>query len=176
MKYKGEEAHTKIIGNLPYYITSDILLSIALKAKNLKKAVFMVQKECYKRIIALKGKDYNALNVLLAYLFDIKEVTIVKKENFFPQPNVESLVFSLTTKNEKNHDFAGFLYKIAKICFINRRKTVFNNLVSTYKNKDEILAILKENTLTNFTRAEEISVEQFVALTSSILKSKTIKI
>ena len=123
-----EFGYNKVIGNLPYYITSDIVLKIALKCDKLEKAVFMVQKECYKRIVAESGKDcgkdYNALNILLKYLFDIKEEIKVGRDNFFPIPNVDSLVFSLTKKQEKNVVFAEFLYKIARICFQNRRKTI----------------------------------------------------
>ena len=63
----------KVIGNLPYYITTDIIEFIATKFEKLDKAVFMIQKECFRRITAKSGKDYNAINVLLSYLYDVKE-------------------------------------------------------------------------------------------------------
>lgn len=161
----------KIIGNLPYYITSDIILKIALDYVNIKKGVFMVQKECLKRIVSKSGKDYNSLNVLLEYLFDIKTEIQVGRNNFFPVPNVDSVVFSITKKQEKNVSFAGFLYKIAKICFQNRRKTIFNNLSSTYADKEKLLEVLKKINLSEKTRAEELSVDDYVTLATE-LKNK----
>lgn len=158
----------KIIGNLPYYITSDIILKIALDYVNIEKGVFMVQKECLKRIVAKNGKDYNSLNVLLDYLFEIKTEIQVGRNNFFPAPNVDSLVFSLIKKQEKGVSFAGFLYKIAKICFQNRRKTIFNNLSSTYKDKEKLLKILKKINLSEKTRAEELSVDDYVSLANQL--------
>lgn len=164
----------KVCGNLPYYITSEIILKIALEDKTIEKGVFMVQKECYKRIIAKEGKDYNALNVLLDYLFDIKQEVLVDRSKFFPIPNVDSLVFSLTKKQEKNIDFAGFLYKIAKICFQNRRKTIFNNLISFIKNKDQVNCILASSNLSSTMRAEELKTADFVRLAEKI-KETTIE-
>lgn len=158
----------KIIGNLPYYITSDIILKIALDYVNIEKGVFMVQKECLKRIVAKNGKDYNSLNLLLDYLFEIKTEIQVGRNNFFPAPNVDSVVFSLIKKQEKSVSFAGFLYKIAKICFQNRRKTIFNNLSSTYKDKEKLLKILKKINLNEKTRAEELSVDDYVTLANQL--------
>lgn len=163
-----EFGYNKVIGNLPYYITSDIILKIALKCDKLEKAVFMVQKECYKRIVAESGKDYNALNILLKYLFDIKEEIKVGRDNFFPIPNVDSLVFSLTKKQEKNVVFAEFLYKIARICFQNRRKTIANNLSPLIKNKDELKKILEKSGLSESLRAEQLDLAQFVKLAETI--------
>lgn len=160
----------KIIGNIPYYISSEIILKVSLEYKNLVKAVFMVQKECYKRVIAKEGKDYNSLNVLLDYLFDIKEEIKVNRTNFFPIPNVDSVVFSITKKPEKNMDFAGFLYKIAKISFQNRRKTIYNNFSSLIKNKDEILLTLKNANIKENARAEELNTDDFVRLASQLYK------
>ena len=160
----------KIIGNLPYYISSEIILKAALEYPLLEKAVFMVQKECYKRIVAKSGKDYNALNVLLDYLFVIKQEINVGRDNFFPAPNVDSLVFSLTKKEEINMRFAGFLYKISKICFQNRRKTIYNNLQSLVKNKEELSLILNKANLKENLRAEELTTSDFIRLTSEIYK------
>ena len=160
----------KIIGNLPYYISSEIILKAALEYPLLEKAVFMVQKECYKRIVAKSGKDYNALNVLLDYLFVIKQEINVGRDNFFPAPNVDSLVFSLAKKEEINMSFAGFLYKISKICFQNRRKTIYNNLQSLVKNKEELSLILNKANLKENLRAEELTTSDFIRLTSEIYK------
>lgn len=166
----------KVIGNLPYYITTDIIEFVVTKFPNLEKAVFMIQRECFRRIVAKNGKDYNAINVLLDYLFDIKEELIVKKDNFFPEPNVDSLVFSLTKKREKELSFAGFLYKTAKICFSNRRKTIQNNLNSFLKNKELTEKIILDSSLKNNARAEELSVINFERLTQVLLNNGVYKL
>ena len=166
---KEKDFHfNKIIGNLPYYITSDIILKAAIDYKKLDKAVFMVQKECYKRIIAKEGKDYNSLNVLLDYLFNIKQEFAVNRDNFFPSPNVDSVVFSLTKKQEKDAIFAGFLFKIARICFQNRRKTIYNNLLSYEKNKEKLNTILSTLNLAPTLRAEQLSTSDFVNLSKAL--------
>lgn len=165
-----EISANKIIGNLPYYITSEIILKMVLEDEKLTKAVFMVQKECYKRIVAKSGKDYNALNVLLAYLFDIKQELIVDRGNFFPVPNVDSLVFSLTKKQEKNMDFARFLFKVSKISFQNRRKTLQNNLSSLVANKESLLEVFNKANILPTKRAEELTVQDFERLSMELLK------
>lgn len=163
----------KIIGNLPYYITSDIIEYVALRFEKLEKAVFMIQKECLRRFTALSGKDYNALNVVLNYLFKINELFKVTKENFFPQPNVESIVFEMIKKDDIDYAFAKSLYKISKICFSNRRKTVFNNLSSVTRDKIIIKEVLTEANFKDTIRAEELTVQDFIKLTT-ILVSKGI--
>lgn len=163
----------KVIGNLPYYITTDILEHIILNYKNLTRGVFMVQKECLERITALSGKDYNAINVVIKYLFDLKIIRKVKRDCFFPEPNVDSVVFKIE-KQEKNGVSAAFLYKIAKICFSNRRKTLFNNLGNVIKDKTKVRDLLNECKLKETARAEELSVNDFVTLSNAILKCELI--
>ena len=160
----------KVIGNLPYYITSDIIEYVALKFENAQKCVFMIQKECLKRFTALSGKDYNALNVLVSYVFDVKELFKVTKENFFPVPNVESIVFSLTKKENIDYLFVKSLYKVSKLCFANRRKTIFNNLSSVSRDKTVIKEALNEAGFKETARAEELSVNDFIKLTSILIK------
>ncbi len=175
VKFKDFSA-TKVSGNLPYYMTTEIVSFVTLEFERLEKAVFMVQKECFKRFTALKGKDYNAINVVLDYLFEVKEVTTVSKENFFPQPTVESIVFSLTKKDARDMKFVKLLFKIAKICFSNRRKTIINNLSCVIKEKETLINILKNMGLSLTSRAEELSVNDFVTLTTSLLNNNLINL
>ena len=174
LKFK-DFSFNKIIGNLPYYITSDIIEYIALNYKDIERGVFMIQKECLKRFTALSGKDFNALNVLVAYLFDVKELFKVTKENFFPMPNVESIVFSIDKKEDADHDFAKKLYKVSKICFSNRRKTVLNNISSIILDKEVVKTIFSELNFKESIRAEELSVNDFVDFTKSIIEKELMK-
>ena len=152
-----EISANKIVGNLPYYITSEIILKMTLEDEKLTKAVFMVQKECYKRIVAKSGND-------------IKQELIVDRSNFFPVPNVDSLVFSLTKKQEKNIDFARFLFKVSRISFQNRRKTLQNNLSSLVANKESLFEVFNKANILPTKRAEELTVQDFERLSMELLK------
>ncbi len=162
--------YNKVIGNLPYYITSDIVEYVCLNFTNLEKAVFMIQKECLKRFTSKSGKDYNALNVLVLYLYEVEELFKVTKENFFPIPNVESIVFSLKPREGVDKELGKTIYKVSKICFSNRRKTIQNNLSAISKNKSIINGCLKECDLVETVRAEQLSIEQFEKLTKKLLE------
>ncbi len=165
----------KVIGNLPYYITSDILEFIAKNYRNLEKGVFMIQLEALKRITSLKGKDYNALNIFLEYRYDIKELFKVKKNNFFPEPNVDSVVFSITPKDNSDFNLGNSIYKVSKILFTNRRKTIQNNLKIIIKDKELMDEVLKESNLLPSLRAEDLLIEDYVRLTKILINKSLIK-
>lgn len=166
----------KIIGNLPYYITTDIIESIALKYKNLDIGIFMIQKEAYNRITAKQGKDYNALNILLMYMFDINKLFDVSKDNYFPIPTVNSIVFKMVPKREKNRAFASILYKIARISFINRRKTLFNNLKVLTKDSELLTKMFKDLDMSLLIRPEEVSLNLYEKITLYLLNVGVIKL
>jgi len=169
LKFK-DFSFKKIIGNLPYYLTTEIIEYIVKNFNEINKAVFMIQKECYKRITSLNGKDYSPLNILLNYLFDLKVITNVSKNAFFPMPNVDSLVFEMN-RNKNNQNKGLLLYKLAKIVFINRRKTIFNNLNSFVKDKGKTGKIILEANLKENNRAEELTIEQYLNLLNVIQKN-----
>lgn len=160
--------YTKIISNLPYYITSSIIERILLEAKNVNKCVFMVQKEAYYRIIADKNtKEYSPLSILLKYRCDYKELFKVNRNNFVPAPNVDSLVFSLSFK-ETDLELDNF-YKVVKTAFGFRRKTIYNNLKQLGLGEEKLNGCLKEANISATMRPEQLSLEDYVRLTK-ILK------
>lgn len=176
LKYKDYSAN-KIIGNLPYYITSDILLYIVVYFDNLDKAVCMIQKEAYERITAKKGtKEYNVLNIILEYSFKITKNMNVAKTSFFPMPQVDSVVLTLEKKKDINHNFIKPLLVCTRAMFLNRRKTIYNNLNSLVKNKDLTLNLLNNLNLSPTSRAEELDLNDFVSLTNELLKLEVIKL
>lgn len=175
VKHK-EFNYTKVIGNLPYYMSTEILEFVILKYENLKEAVFMVQDEFIKRITATEGKDYNVINIVLKYLFDIKRITNVKKDCFFPIPNCESVVFKITRNQEKELSFARKLMQMCKVLFHNRRKTILNNLNIIVKDKELTLKILKDNNLSENLRAENLKLEDFETLLNTLLQLKIMKL
>jgi 16S rRNA (adenine1518-N6/adenine1519-N6)-dimethyltransferase len=176
LKYKDYSAN-KIIGNLPYYITSDILLYIAVHFEHLEKAVCMIQKEAYERITAKKGtKEYNVLNIILEYVFNITKNMNVSKTSFFPMPQVDSVVITLEKREGIEYNFIKPLLTCTRAMFLNRRKTIYNNLNSLVKNKDKTLDILKDLKLTPTARAEDLELNDFIVLTNELLKLEVIKL
>ncbi len=176
LKYKDFSAN-KIIGNLPYYITSDILLYVAINFKKLEKAVFMIQKEAYERITAKKGtKEYNALNIILDYVFSITKNMNVSKTSFFPMPQVDSVVLTLDKRKDIDKSLIKPLLVCTRAMFLNRRKTIYNNLNCLVKNKEITNMILEQLNLAPTTRAEELDKKDFVALTNELLKLEVIKL
>ena len=167
---------SKIIGNLPYYITTEIIEHILKDFSNFKEGVFMVQNEALNRLLSLKGKDYNALNILINYGFDVKKLFLVSKNNFFPMPNVDSIVFKITKKENSDYKFNLALLRVSKTLFKLRRKTIFNNLKTMINDENVIKNVLNNVSLKENMRAEELSVNDFEKLTKELLKLNIISL
>jgi len=155
----------KIVGNIPYYLTSYLLRLLMELKKKPVLVVLMVQKEVAQRIIAQKPKT-NLLAVLVQFYFEPKLVQIVKKGNFSPVPKVDSAILKLIPyKNQYNSNFIfekKFL-KIVKAAFSHPRKTLVNNLKKIVK-KEKILLFLKKNNFPFNIRAENLSLNEWLKL------------
>lgn len=156
-----------IIGNLPYYITTPIILSIIESRVVVKEMVFMVQKEVAERFSAKPGsKEYGSISVLLNYYFDIKKLFDVSRTKFYPIPNVDSSVIKLVKKdNILPVNFEKF-NKLVKDSFQYKRKNIRNNLKSYDLNKVE--SVLTKYGYSLSSRSEELSYEIFVELANTI--------
>lgn len=165
-KYSYE--HIYVIANLPYYITTPIITKI-IEEVEVDKMVLMVQKEVGDRFSALPGnKSYGSLSVFLQSYFDVKQEFLVSRNCFVPKPNVDSVIVSLTKKNDvldiKNRNV---FEKLVRDSFQFKRKTLRNNL------KGYPLDVI-ENVLNKYghdlsSRAEVISVLEFIEI-SNIIK------
>jgi 16S rRNA (adenine1518-N6/adenine1519-N6)-dimethyltransferase len=146
----------RVIGNLPYNITSPIFFHLLAYRHNLEQGVFMIQKEVAERICAPPGKhECGILSVLLSAWFDCKYHFTVPPGAFFPPPKVNSAVITLTQKtNPPNIDFGRFL-KLVKAAFGQRRKMLRNALSGLTFEPSETLDLL----LTK--RAEALSLDEF---------------
>ena len=173
LKFKDFEFN-KICGNLPYYISTDILDYVISNFTNLEIGVFMVQKEFFQRITAKDKKDIRPLNFLLEYAFNLEKILDVNKNNFFPIPKVDSLVFKISKKKIDNNLFFE-LKKVLNCCFLNRRKTIFNNL-KHFSNIIDVNEILKVSNINQNIRAEDLNLKDFLNITENILKVKNNKI
>ena len=122
-----------VVANLPYYITTPILTHLIENTKKIDGYVVMMQREVANRLNAKVGtKDYNSLTILLNYYTDVEYLFTVPKKVFVPAPNVESAVVKIMTKEKKEFEVDQKFFKFVRSCFVQRRKTLLNNLISSY--------------------------------------------
>lgn len=156
-----------VVANLPYYITTPIIMKIIEDKLPVQKIVVMVQKEVGNRFKAKPGtKDYNSLSVFLDYYFDIKKIMDISKHVFLPKPNVDSIVIEMKKKPQKQVKNEQLLFKLIKDSFKQKRKTMKNNL-KEYP-LDQIETILKKHNFDLTTRAEQIPLEIFIEIANEI--------
>lgn len=164
----------RIIGNLPYYITSQILFKIFDNHQNISDAVIMIQKEVAQRIVAApSSKEYGILSVLAQFYSQPKILFNVSRNVFYPKPEVDSSVIQLIIKDEinLNKKEEDAFRKIVKTAFNQRRKTLKNSLQNLFT-ENEINKKEKFFSL-NFDfskRAEELSLNDFIYLAKNFVQ------
>lgn len=165
------EKYDAIIGNLPYYITTDIITYLLLNAKKANEMVFMIQKEAFPRFSKKVNEDgYSPIGILIDLLGEVKKCLDVKASNFYPNPHVDSIVFKITLDNNKKIEKNYNIYKFAKTMFLNKRKTILNNLGNYLKNKSKAEIILKDLNLSFNLRPENLSTNDYINLYEAINK------
>lgn len=156
------------ISNVPYYITTPIILKLVNCGLRFKKIVMMVQKEVGERFSACcGGREYGSISVILRYFFDIKLEFLVPRFEFVPVPNVDSVVISFSEKKDKLEvkNFS-FFEKLVKDAFRFKRKTLKNNLVQYDWNIVE--EILTKHNLSFKSRAEDLDLIVFIDLANRL--------
>ena len=108
-------------------------------------------------------------------MFNINACFDVKKNNFFPVPSVDSIVFKMVRKEDSSLQFGLKLYKVANCLFINRRKTILNNLNMIVKNKENTAKIIRECNLKENCRAEQLTINDFINLTNILIQDGYIR-
>lgn len=161
------ENFTKIIGNLPYNITTELIVHLLMNAKNCKQFVFMIQAEAINRFVDEKGKEYGPASILVHLLGSIKKNFIVKAGSFYPTPKCNSMVFNIIIEDRYTREEAIETYQLAKKLFLNRRKTLLNNL-SVVCGKENAQKVCKKLNIDKNTRPEEISPQVFLKIKSFI--------
>lgn len=157
-----------VVANLPYYITTPIIMKFIEDSIPVDKIVVMVQKEVGDRFKAKpNSKDYNSLSIYLNYYFDVKKILDVSKNVFMPKPNVDSIVIEFSKKSNmyKLNDSKMF-FKLVKDSFNQKRKTLRNNL----RDYDliKIGEVLKKYNLDLSVRAEQLPIEIFVDIANNL--------
>ena len=167
---KDFEGDYKIVANIPYYITTPIIFKFLGKSKRVKSMTLMVQKEVAERIVAKEGgKDYGVLSVCCSLFGEAQIKRIVGRNMFHPAPNVDSAIVHIDiVSNEKIEDG---LIEFIKNCFSMRRKTLLNNLSTSYStSKQKLQKILGGVDLTR--RAETFSKEEFLKMYDMLKKNQ----
>lgn len=152
-----------VISNLPYHITTPIIMKFLEEVKGVESLTLMMQLEVAKRITSKPNtKDYNALSVIIQHQAHAKYLFKVPKTVFHPKPNVDSAVIRLDIKakidNQEHKDFYRFVHN----CFLQRRKTLVNNLNFAYNISKEYFKEILENLEINpLIRSEALSLPDF---------------
>ncbi len=155
-----------VVANLPYYITTPIIMKIIDSDIPVDKIVIMVQKEVGDRFKAKPGtKEYGSLSVFLNYYFNINKLIDVSRNVFMPVPNVDSIVVEFSKKDKLKVNEKIF-FKLVKDSFVQKRKTLRNNLKGY--DLDKILKVLSKYNLDLSVRAEKLTLEQFVEIANNL--------
>ncbi|CEN26094.1 MAG: 16S rRNA (adenine(1518)-N(6)/adenine(1519)-N(6))-dimethyltransferase RsmA [Paeniclostridium sp.] len=174
VKEKLNGGPVKLVANLPYYITTPIVMKFLEEDIPVTDIVVMVQKEVADRMNANPGtKDYGALSVAVQYYCDTEIVAKAPRHMFIPQPNVDSTVIGLHVREERkyNVDSEDIFFKTVKAAFGQRRKTLLNALGTLgFLNKDEIREVLNEANIAEKRRGETLSIEEFANLSNCVNK------
>lgn len=156
------------ISNVPYYITTPILFKLIDSNLAFEKIVMMVQKEVGDRFCSgVSKKEYSALTVILNYYFNIKKEFIVDRNQFYPRPNVDSVVVSFTNRKDKEKLIdKDFFLKLVHDSFQYKRKTLRNNLKKY--DLDKVSLVLKKYGYDLNVRAEALSYKVFVDISNTL--------
>jgi len=165
-----------VVANLPYYITTPLIMKFLESNSRFDSITVMIQKEVAERLVAKSGtKDYGAITVAVNYYSDPEIITVVPPESFMPPPKVTSAVIRLDVKNHVTPYVSNQkeLFKIVKASFGQRRKTLVNGLSGIYPNfsKDELKAIIKSVCGNENIRGEQLDLSKFIQICEKIVKS-----
>ena len=156
--------YDKIIGNLPYNITTELVLFLLINATKAERMVLMCQLEAFDRFNDLSGEKYGPASILIHLLGEVKKVMVVKPGCFHPVPKCNSVVF--TFKRIRNNDFDSVVgtYKMACSLFLNRRKTIYNNLKNYLGNSEQANELLNALEINQLDRPENIKPEIYLKM------------
>lgn len=168
-----------ILGNLPYYITTPIIMGILERQIEMDTMVIMMQKEVAERIVAEPGgKTYGALSIACQFFCETNYVTTVPRTVFQPQPKVDSAVLRLDKRTELPWEIGAggrkLFFEVVRAGFNRRRKTLLNALTALGIDKTELRSILDEAGVEPSRRAETLSIQEFANVANAIGIQRTL--
>ena len=173
--FKNPELPIKVVANLPYYITTPILMHLIESGIPFSEFVVMMQKEVADRISAQPNtKAYGSLSIAVQYYMTAKVAFIVPRTVFVPAPNVDSAILKMVRRPEPAVavEDESFFFKVSKASFTHRRKTLWNNLTGyfgkTEEVKDKLTKALEQAGLAPSVRGEALSLAEFARLADAL--------
>ncbi|OOM75316.1 16S rRNA (adenine(1518)-N(6)/adenine(1519)-N(6))-dimethyltransferase RsmA [Clostridium sp. BL-8] len=171
----GTEKSVKLVANLPYYVTTPIIVKLLKEGYNFKSLTIMIQKEVAERINSDPDcKEYGALSVLVQYYCNTSIIRKVQPACFIPRPKVESIVIRLDKLNEprvKTKDI-NFMFELVRAGFNMRRKTLWNAAKTLKVNRDKLEEAFEKSGIDPKRRAETLALEEFAKLADCIYDIK----
>lgn len=170
-------ANVKIVANLPYYITTPIIMKLLEEKLDIESITVMIQKEVADRLIEIPGgKNTGAITYTVYYYCESEKIIEVPNNSFIPEPDVTSEVIKMNLRKEPAVKIQEpkIMFMIIKSAFMQRRKTLLNALTNTkvFVNKNEGLSILKKLNLNENIRAEELSIQDFANIAKAITSNR----
>lgn len=161
----------KIVANLPYYITTPIIMKLLEEKLNITSITVMIQKEVADRLIAVPGeKNAGAITYSVYYYAEAEKVLDVENNSFIPEPSVTSTVIKLNIRKEPVIQIKDekLMFRIIKQAFMQRRKTLVNALsnMDIFKSKEEIVKVLEDLNINTKVRGEALTIEQYAQITN----------
>ena len=173
--FKNPDLPIKVVANLPYYITTPILMHLIESGIPFSEFVVMMQKEVADRISAKPNtKAYGSLSIAVQYYMTAKVAFIVPRTVFVPAPNVDSAILKMVRRPEPAVavEDEKFFFKVSKASFTHRRKTLWNNLTGyfgkTEEIKDKLTKALDQAGLSPSVRGEALGLEEFASLADAL--------
>lgn len=166
-----------LVANLPYYITTPILMRFLEESSLVERIVVTVQEEVADRLCASAGtSDYGAITVAINSVGKAEKIMRIGREKFYPSPNVDSAVAAIEIDRDKYPDLDRKLFRdVVRSAFSSRRKTIVNNIMRDFSlSRDVAESIVKEVKFDEKARGETFTTDEFVALTAKIAEIKNV--
>ena len=172
-KEKGKIKNVKIVANLPYYITTPIIMKLLEEELELESITVMIQKEVADRLIAIPGqKNTGAITYSVYYYATSEDILEVPNNSFIPEPEVTSKVIKLNIRKDSivNPKDKEKMFKIIKCAFMQKRKTLLNSLTNNkiFENKKQGMEVLNLLNINENVRPEELTLEQFSKISDNL--------
>ncbi|WP_313963451.1 16S rRNA (adenine(1518)-N(6)/adenine(1519)-N(6))-dimethyltransferase RsmA [uncultured Streptococcus sp.] len=174
-EFKNPDLPIKVVANLPYYITTPILMHLIESGIPFSEFVVMMQREVADRISAQPNtKAYGSLSIAVQYYMTAKVAFIVPRTVFVPAPNVDSAILKMVRRDQPAVEVQDekFFFKVSKASFVHRRKTLWNNLTSHFGKSEEtkvkLTAALEQAELPPSVRGEALTLADFARLADAL--------